>query len=681
MLVKCIYCGADISPSNDICPYCGAAVTTIPSVLTTLPLGTKLYNNRYNVGKVLGQGGFGITYLGSDNLLKRRVAIKEFFPNGCTRNKTTVIPNSIPIADFNDMKEKFIEEAKILAMMNHPGIVKVYDYFEDNNTAYIVMEYLEGESLRSILNKKGKMEEKEVKEYVLKICEALKAIHEKNYLHRDLKPENVIITKDGRVVLIDFGAAREYAEGKTVSHTQILTPGYAPLEQYAKQAKRGPYTDIYALGAMMYEMLTGEVPPSAPDRVAGVGLEDISRKVNISEELREVIMKSLEIDSKMRYQTVQILLEKFTKNFKTNVFFKTEDTVSYPLVKWKISIGSCICSSPAIGKDGTIYVGSNDTYLYAISPNGTIKWKFKTNGWVDSSPAVTDDGVIYVGSEDNHLYAVNPNGTLKWKFKTGGVLHSSPAIGHDGTTYIGSNDTYLYAVNPNGTLKWSLKTGGWIDSSPSIGYDGTIYVGSMDNKLYAITSDGKLKWTFKTKDWIDSNPAIGQDGTIYIISTDNTLYAVSPSGNLKWKTFVKVYSVENVNYISPVIGSDDTIYIGDIENCMNAISPDGKIKWRYKANGWICSTAVIGFDDTIYFGGSDGYIYALDKYGTLLWKIKPDGAKGFGSSGTISPDGTLYIGDWSGNFYSIYVGTSNLANSPWPKFRGNIRNTGRFGNI
>jgi len=155
-------------------------------------------------------------------------------------------------------------------------------------------------------------------------------------------------------------------------------------------------------------------------------------------------------------------------------------------LKWKFAIGDQIHSSPAIASDGTIYIGSDDRYLYAINPNGTLKWKFKTGNGIYSSPAIASDGTIYIGSWDHYLYAINPDGTLKWKFKTGNGIYSSPAIASDGTIYIGSWDHYLYAINPDRTLKWEFETGDGIYSSPAIASDGTIYIGSDDQYLYAI---------------------------------------------------------------------------------------------------------------------------------------------------------------------------------------------------
>ena len=156
------------------------------------------------------------------------------------------------------------------------------------------------------------------------------------------------------------------------------------------------------------------------------------------------------------------------------------------VLKWKYQTGWGIPSSPAIGADGTVYVGSGDHNLYAINPDGILKWKYLTGRGVWSAPAIGADGTVYVGSDDGNLYAINPDGTLKWKYLTGGGVFSSPAIGADGTVYVGSYDHSLYAVNPDGTLKWAYQTGNIVDSSPAIGADGTVYVGSLDGNLYAL---------------------------------------------------------------------------------------------------------------------------------------------------------------------------------------------------
>jgi len=278
-----------------------------------------------------------------------------------------------------------------------------------------------------------------------------------------------------------------------------------------------------------------------------------------------------------------------------------------PKLKWSFTTGSRIYSSPAIGADGTIYVGSIDNNLYAINPDGSQKWSFTTGDVVFSSPAIGADGTIYVGSYDNNLYAINPDGSQKWSFTTGAKIFSSPAIGVDGTIYVGSWDTNLYAIDPDG-MWWTLTltTGCHVESSPAIGADGTIYVGSWDNNLYAINPDGSQKWSGTTGDVVLSSPTIGADGTIYVGSNDHNLYAINPDGSQKW-----IFTTGDMVRSSPTIGADGTIYVGSDDNNLYAINPDGSAKWSVTTGDMVFSSPTIGADGTIYVGSFDGKLYAI----------------------------------------------------------------------
>jgi len=344
-------------------------------------------------------------------------------------------------------------------------------------------------------------------------------------------------------------------------------------------------------------------------------------------------------------------------------------------LKWKFKTGDKIhISSPAIGSDGTVYVGSYDNYFYAINNNGTLKWKHKTGDEIWASPAIDSNGTIYIGSLDHYFYAFNSDGILKWKFETGDWIMSSPAIGSDGTVYIGSGDYYLYAINPDGTLKWQYETDDWISSPPVVGKDGTIYIGCWDNYLYAINPNGTLKWKYKTGDVIKSSPAIGSDGTIYVGSYDHYLYALNPNGTLKWK-------YETYSYIdsSPAIGSDGTIYVGS--RFLYALNPDGTLKWKYGGtmSPGFQSSPAIGSDGTIYVGRWDRSLYALYDNGTLRWKYDTDGY--ILSSPAVDSDGTIYVGSDDHYLYAINSSSQGLANTPWPKFHYDNKNTGNISEI
>jgi hypothetical protein len=198
--------------------------------------------------------------------------------------------------------------------------------------------------------------------------------------------------------------------------------------------------------------------------------------------------------------------------------------------KWMYQTGYAITSDPAIGDDGTVYIGSGDDYLYALYPNGTLQWRFKTGHYVQGPPSIADDDTIYVGSWDDYLYALYPNGTMKWKCKVGAGTKTNPSIASDGTIFVGGQK--LYAVNPDGSMKWTFDMGPGrhnADSSPAISADGTIYVGTNINEvdggdIIAVNPDGTEKWRKRiANDWVDSSPCIDEDGTVYIGSSSDKL--------------------------------------------------------------------------------------------------------------------------------------------------------------
>jgi len=271
-MTSCPICASPVTPDATVCPTCGSPLELGNTSSDALPIGTHLLSGRYSVGKVLGQGGFGITYQGADTLLRRRVAIKELFPEGAARAGLNVIPPArLGTAGFAQTKLEFIEEARTLAQFTHPGIVRVWDAFEENRSAYLVMELLQGQDLGGRLES-GPLTLEEAQDLILELSSALEAVHAGGLLHRDIKPDNIFLNGDGRTVLIDFGSARTFAVGQTSSHTRLVTPGYAPPEQYASHAKFGPYTDIYAFGATLWHALSGTMPPPSVERMMGAAL-------------------------------------------------------------------------------------------------------------------------------------------------------------------------------------------------------------------------------------------------------------------------------------------------------------------------------------------------------------------------------------------------------------------------
>lgn len=272
MSKRCLGCMELFGDEFQICPHCGYIVDTPAEEAIHIEPGALLHD-RYIIGKVLGYGGFGVTYLGWDGKLEQKVAIKEYLPGEFStrmpgQSQVTVF-NGEKNEQFHDGLKKFVEEAKHLAKFkNESGIVKIFDSFEENDTAYIIMEYLDGETLTAYLKQVKTIPEDEAVAMMMPVMESLQIVHEEGLLHRDIAPDNIFLTKSGEVKLIDFGASRYATTSHSRSLTVIIKPGYSPEEQYRSRGDQGPHTDVYALSATLYKMITGKTPPDAMERRA-----------------------------------------------------------------------------------------------------------------------------------------------------------------------------------------------------------------------------------------------------------------------------------------------------------------------------------------------------------------------------------------------------------------------------
>jgi len=306
MSQTCPYCFAENSDLAIACIQCGSSFVAT----SHLSSGLFLHQKHYQIERVIGEGGFGITYKGRDLAKSRIVAIKENWPERATRQGTTVIwHHSVTPKNRQVQLEKFATEAQYLAKCVHPNIVQVYDWFEENNTAYVVMEFLSGKTLSTVIAEEGPLSPDRVKRYFLQMAHTLRVIHSINLLHRDIKPDNIILNEGDRPILIDFGATKEFIAGQTRQMSVTLTPGYAPLEQYSYRGKRWPATDIYALCASMYELLTGQLPPPAVERVTTDTLIPPGEWVSgLDPRLEAVILQGLKIRVEERFQTVDELI-------------------------------------------------------------------------------------------------------------------------------------------------------------------------------------------------------------------------------------------------------------------------------------------------------------------------------------------------------------------------------------
>lgn len=351
------FCGLDDSPSNkppttrprliqcqrghfydqdayDTCPHCGdgAIDLNIPQTASStpgnvtnqktsaifsaaLPIGTVL-DSSFRIDQVLGYGGFGISYLARDERLETPVVIKEYLPRDlATRaaNGTSILPHSEADAKiFHAGLNAFIEEARILARLDHPNIARVRQFFEANGSAYFVMDYYRGITLAKYLDKQtnARIQEKVALSLMSPVLDALEAVHTKGFLHRDIKPGNIYLAslESGgvRPILLDFGAARQIVGERSRSLSVVLSEGYAPFEQYHRKGKQGPWTDVYGTAAVLYRMLTGHAPISAVERISGESLPPASA-FHVSIDISHAIEQALAIDPSHRTQTINEL--------------------------------------------------------------------------------------------------------------------------------------------------------------------------------------------------------------------------------------------------------------------------------------------------------------------------------------------------------------------------------------
>lgn len=322
---RCLNCMEIYQDEFDVCPFCGYVENTVSEIPYALPASTVIAD-RYIIGTVIGAGGFGITYIAWDTKLEIRIAVKEYFPTGLVNR----IPGTLQVGltgthneqSYEKGKKGFIAEAKALAKFNeNSGIVNVFDCIEANGTAYIIMEYIEGQTLKEYISVREhdgevaknsetvstrKLSMKESLQIVQALLHTLKLIHGEGIIHRDLSPDNIMIIKDGTIKLIDFGAARFFAADTTRSMSVVLKAGYAPVEQYSRSSRQDQRTDLYAVGVILYQLLTGKLPQEAFDRVTEDRLILPSKiEKTIPDWLDSVVVKALALKQEDRYKNAE----------------------------------------------------------------------------------------------------------------------------------------------------------------------------------------------------------------------------------------------------------------------------------------------------------------------------------------------------------------------------------------
>jgi outer membrane protein assembly factor BamB/tRNA A-37 threonylcarbamoyl transferase component Bud32 len=610
----------------------------------TLPSHTVL-QDRYETLAVQGVGGMGAVYQARDRrftAVDKIVAVKEMI-------------NSAPDPRMRRVGiQNFEREANILASLSHPSIPKIFDYFSEASRSYLILEFIQGETLEQLLEKrKHQFSQDEVVDWGLQICDVLAYLHSHKppVIFRDIKPGNLMLRPDGRVMVIDFGIAKVFEHGQR--GTMIGTEGYSPPEQYRGVAE--PRGDLYALGATLHHLLTGRDPRLEPpftfhERPIRLFNSDVSPN------LEAVIMKVLSYDVQERYGSATTFAHALTDSLPVSRRYtaalgtaglRSSGHAAPQDIrpKWSFKCEDEVRSSPRLAED-VLYVGSYDHNMYALNASeGSFIWKFAAEGGIASTPCIHGE-VLLFGSEDRNLYAISQRlGNLVWSCETGGCIRSSPRVEY-GHVFVGSDDGCLYACNvQSGKIVWKFQSAGPIRSTPLITGE-RIYIGSDDGYVYSVEMrTGAIKWKYNTNRRVTSSAsAIGD--TVFIGSADGHLYALrAGSGWPVWRFRTKGYVLS-----SPAV-ADDTVYVGSADGYLYAIDArTGRERWKFSANSPVTSSPAVS-GDAVYVGSGDGIVFAVDiTDGRGLWQYATAGSV---PSSPIVIDNTVYIGSTDHNVYAL----------------------------
>lgn len=382
----CMGCMENIEDHVTTCPYCGYDETTLRQESYYLDPGT-VVGGKYIVGRVMGYAGYTVTYLGMDAEQNRKVMIKEYLPSDfSTRSegeKEVTIYSGDALEQFEQGLTTFLNEAnRIQHLENVPGIAKVYDCVAENDTGYVISEYLEGQTLKEVLDSGRVFAPQEAKDFIAQILEGLRLVHPLNVIHCDIAPETIMITNTGEIKLLDFGATRYVTTANSKSLAIILKQGYAPEEQYRSRGERGPWTDVYALAAVMYRMITGNVPDESVDRALMDELKEPSKLgISIPKNIENAMMNALNVYQKDRTPSAEVFLKELNSPevMRIHVKKKKYETGKFP--RWAKGLVAGLLCLVLVGggvvvyqlKDKTEQVATTNVPIPDIIKNGDVK--------------------------------------------------------------------------------------------------------------------------------------------------------------------------------------------------------------------------------------------------------------------------------------------------------------------
>ena len=610
---------------------------------------------RYRILEVLGIGGMSTVYRARDlrfTSVDRSCAVKEMF-------------NSADDARLRQIRfANFQREAALLATLTHAAIPKIFDYFEQQGTIYLVLELIRGQDLETMLTKRGApFDESVLIDWAIRLCDVLTYLHGQTpepIVFRDLKPSNLMVrTEDDALMLVDFGIARSFAPQQ--KGTMIGTEGYAPPEQYKGISDvRG---DVYALGATLHHLATGNDPRLETPFTFG---DRPPRKLNsmLSPAFEEIVLRCVSYDSTERFPLTSDVKRAFEelRNGPRQAVPASHAAAVIRLaparsldaerqaerLEWRLKTDDEVRGSASYA-GGAVYVGSYDHRLYAIDESdGSVRWTFKAQRGIVSRPAPIAEMVIF-GSEDKHVYAISRmNGRAIWTFRTNMPIRSSPAV-DDKWCYIGSDDGFLYRLDRmKGGVSWRYKTLGPIRSTAARSGVSVVF-GSDDGCVYSVHAEtGQLIWRAHIGSPVLSSPAIS-DCTVIFGAADGVIRAIDlRDGRPMWR-----HAAEKTVIASPAV-DDGAVIIGSADGKLYALAIDtGDVIWRTQVCRQITSTATVD-GSLIYVGGNDATISCLDRDdGKIAWSFAVGGAV---VARPLVTDERIIFGSLDGSIYALNRG-------------------------
>lgn len=665
---ECLSCGGANRPQASFCMFCGSRLrssvdpATFDASIPSVTAGT-LLGGRYEIEQLINTGGMGFVYRAHDRLSGKLVAIKEMIDRFTSREER------------KEAIERFNREADMLCKLSHPSIPQFIEYFVENKRYYLVMNYIEGEDLASSMKNLSASSPttpallpiQNVVRWSVNICEVLDYLHCKNppVIYRDLKPSNLIISKDGHVMLIDFGIARLFTP--KVKATMVGTQGYAPPEQYRGESE--PRSDLYSLGATMHHLLTGKDPQyEAPFHFEAI--RKLNPKVPVS--LEKIVDKSLRLIPSDRYQTAKEFKLALTCMIAAEEEFASLDDEIRDIVDeiTGLRIRKTQFLLPEeyqrYQKEGDIltqeekpqssklpdwrHAGGNPqrTGLSKVPsyPRGTLRWKKNIGEHIHASPVIDNKSNIYVGTIEGNYFCLTDQGLVEWEYDAGDSIIASASLDICTNSYFFTKDGVLIKLNSDGEIQWSSFTGETVKSTP-LAYKGMVYWGDMEGFFHCCNDMGANQWVFDTTSPIYSAATIESSGkSIFITNYKGNLIALSLKGEQEWKRNLAAPSTAGCP-ISP----NGIIYAGCEDGYLHAIGHYGEKLWRFKTGGPIKSSPAIGKDGSIYVTSLNGFLYALDEKGREKWKFNAEDE--IISSPVVSDDGTVFFVSEDGFLFSI----------------------------